>query len=142
MLAVSFSTAFFTFLILTNILICPCQENKNYLGISVIDLKPREEKKKRFKNNFFLGNGIKESDPKEAAKQLLNRDHKDVANLNENYFNGKLGAKFLPPMYFSKLPNIVDSKGYEDKTGTKEAHKDILRAENAERTMFQAKFQF
>ena len=91
--------------------------------------------------NFFLGNGIKEKDPKESATKLLNRDHKDIANLNENYFNGKLGAKFLPPIYFSDIPEVVNPEAYE----TKKTKKDFkpekvnkIRAENAEKTMFQA----
>ena len=73
-----------------------------------------QEKKKTLKNNFFLGNGITEKDPQEAARKLLDRDHKDVATLNENYYNGKLGAKFLPPMFCSGIPQVVNPTGYSD----------------------------
>ena len=52
-----------------------------------------QEKKKKVKNNFFMGNGITEKDPEEAARILLNRDHKDVATLNENYYDGKLRSQ-------------------------------------------------
>ena len=119
-------------------LICPCQENKNYLGILELTIEQGQEQKKRSNTNFFLGNGIKEKDPKEAATKLLNRDHKDVANLNENYFNGKLGAKFLPPIYFSDIPEIVNPDAYKTKKGFKPEKVDKIRAEKAEKTMFQA----
>ena len=128
----------FTYLALFIILICPCQENKNYLGILELTLKLGQERKKKVNTNFFLGNGIKEKDPKEAATKLLNRDHKDVENLNENYFNGKLGAKFLPPTYFSDIPQIVNPDAYETKKNFKPKTVDKIRAEKAEKTMFQA----
>ena len=80
----------FKYLALFTILICPCQENKNYLGILELTLKQGPVKKKKVNANFFLGNGIKEKDPKEAATKLLNRDHKDVANLKKIYFNGDI----------------------------------------------------
>ena len=69
-------------------------------------------RKKKLKHSFFLGNGIKEVDPIEAAKKLLFRDHKDVAELNVNYYNGKLGPKFLPPMFYSAIPNVVNPSAY------------------------------
>ena len=127
-----------TCLALFIIMICPCQKNNNYLGILELTLKQGQEQKKKVNTNFFLGNGIKEKDPKEAAAKLLNRDHKDVANLNENYFNGKLGAKFLPPIYFSDIPHIINPDDYETKKNFKPAMVDKIRAEKAEKTMFQA----
>ena len=128
----------FTCLALFIILICPCQEKKNYLGILNLTLKQVQEKRKKVNTTFFLGNGIKENDPKEAATKLLNRDHKDVANLNDNYFNGKLGAKFLPSIYFSDIPYIINPDTYETKKNFKPATVDKIRAEKAEKTMFQA----
>ena len=127
----------FKYLALFIILICPCQENKNYLGILELTLKQGQEQKKKANTNFFLGNGIKEKDPKVAATKLLNRDHKDVANLKENYFNGKLGAKFLPPIYFSDYPHIVNPDAYETKRDINPETVNKIRAEKAEKTMFQ-----
>ena len=132
-----------TFLAIACMLTCPCRENgKYYLGISTIlpqaDIVPHSKKRKKLQREFFLGNGVKESDPIEASKKLLSRDHKDVAALNNNYFKGKLGAKFLPPMYFSEIPKIIDPKEYEAKTLGQGEHLDNLRAENAEKTMFDA----
>ena len=127
-----------TCLALFIIMICPCQENKNYLGLIDLTLKQGQEQKKKVNTNFFLGNGIKEKDPKVAATKLLNRDYKDVANLNENYFNGKLGAKFLPPVYFSDIPHIINPDVYETKINFKPAKVDKIRAEKAEKSMLQA----
>ena len=61
----------FEYLALFIILICPCQENKNYLGILELTLKQGQEQKKKANNNFFLGNGIKEKDPKVAATNVF-----------------------------------------------------------------------
>ena len=113
---------FLYYLALASILVCPCEKNQDYLGIVTLvepEVNPTRKKKLKLKHSFFLGNGIKEEDPIEAADKLLLRDHKDVADLNNNYYNGKLGPKFLPPIFFSGIPNVVNPSGYEDQTKLK-----------------------
>ena len=99
-------------------------------------------RKKKLKHSFFLGNGIKEDDPIEAAKKLLFRDHRDVAELNDNYYNGKLGPKFLPPIFYSGIPHVINPSAYEDQTklkpGRHKNYDDEIRGEEAERLMFDA----
>ena len=120
-----------TFLAIACMLTCPCRENKYYLGISPIlaqaVIVTHSREKKKLQQKFFLGNGVEESDPIEASKKLLFRDHKDVAALNNNYYDGKLGAKFLPPMYFSEIPKIIDPKEYEAKNLGQGKQLDNLR---------------
>ena len=132
---------FLYYLALASIILCPCENNQDYLGIVKLGepaLKPT--RKKKLKHSFFLGNGIKEEDPIEAANKLLFRDHKDVADLNNNYYNGKLGPKFLPPIFYSGIPHIVNPSAYEDQTklkpGTHKNYDEEIRGEEAERSMF------
>ena len=72
--------------------LCPCQEGTDYLGITSIfhicPLHTSKAKLEKLRNKFFMGNGIIISNAKEASKSLLFRDHKDLATLNENYYNG------------------------------------------------------
>ena len=113
---------FLCYLALASIVLCPCENNKDYLGIVKLvepEVNPTRKKKLKLKHSFFLGNGIKEEDPIEAADKLLLRDHKDVADLNNNYYNRKLGPKFLPPIFFSGIPSVVNPSGYEDQTKLK-----------------------
>ena len=93
---------FLYYLALASIILCPCEKNQDYLGIvTLVEPKVNPTRKKKLKHSFFLGNGIKEDDPIEAAKKLLFRDHID--QLNDNYCNGKLEPKFLPHIpYFLK----------------------------------------
>ena len=141
MFAKSFST-FLVYLALASIVVCPCEVDKNYLGIyKLTPIETPPSKKKKLKHNFFLGNGIKEKDPKEAANKLLHRDHKDVAGLSIDYYNGKLGAKFLPPSFCSNIPHVVNPDAYEKQRNLKNHDKnydETIRAEEAERSMFQA----
>ena len=136
---------FLYYLALASIVVCPCENNKDYLGIVTLvepEVNPTRKKKLKLKHSFFLGNGIKEDDPKEAANKLLFRDHKDVADLNDNYYNGKLGPKFLPPIFYSAIPNVVNPSAYEDQTklkpGRHKPYHDEIRGEEAERLMFDA----
>ena len=97
--------------------ICPCQEGKDYLGIASIYPKCTHlsnAKLEKLRRLFFMGNGIKIKDAREAARHLLFRDHKDLAYLNIGYYNGKLGAKLLPPMFFSGIPKVSNFKEYQD----------------------------
>ena len=108
----SFPT-FFYYLALASIIVCPCEEYLGIVKLALTEVKQATEKKLNRKQcEFFLGNGIKENDPEEAATKLLFRDHRDVAELNDNYYNGKLGPKFLPPVFLSGIPNVVNPSAY------------------------------
>ena len=37
----------------------------------------------------------------------MNRDHKKLADLLENYFQGKLGVYMIPPMFYGEVPEVV-----------------------------------
>jgi hypothetical protein len=117
---------FLYYLALASIVLCPCENNQDYLGIvKLVEPALKPTRKKKLRHSFFLGNGIKENDPIEAAKKLLFRDHKDVAALSDNYCNGKLGAKFLPSIFFSGIPHVVNPGAYENQTKLKSGvHKD------------------
>ena len=66
----------------------------------------------------------------------------DVAALSDNYYNGKLGAKFLPSIFFSDIPHVVNPGAYENQTklksGVHKNYEDEIRGEEAERSMFNA----
>ena len=72
--------------------------------------------------------------------KLLFRDHRDVAELNDNYYNRKLGPKFFPPIFYSGIPHVVNPSVYEDQTklkpGTHKNYDDEIRGEEAEHYMF------
>ena len=55
---------------------CPCRGNKGHLGVHIIVPKQGEVSLKLTKSqrNFFLGHGIKTSDPKEVANIFIWRD--------------------------------------------------------------------
>ena len=123
--------------------LCPCQEGTDYLGITSIfhicPLHTSKAKLEKLRNKFFMGNGITISNAKEACKSLLFRDHKDLATLNENYYSGKLGAKFLPPMFFSGIPKVANFKEYEEfytKKGEKGEYTDQIKGVWAEKFVF------
>ena len=116
----TFPTFLYYLALASIVVLCPCEKNQDYLGIvTLVEPVVDPTRKKKFNRDFFLGNGIKEKDPIEAAKKLLLRDHKDVADLNNNYYNRKLGPKFLPPIFFSGIPNVVNPSGYKDQTKLK-----------------------
>ena len=122
--------------------ICPCQEGKDYLGIASIYPKCTHlsnAKLEKLRRLFFMGNGIKIKDAREAARHLLFRDHKDLAYLNIDYYNGKLGAKFLPPMFFSGIPKVSNFKEYQEHYATKAEkglYSDQIKGVLAEKFVF------
>ena len=98
-----------------------------------------KEKIEHSLKRFFMGNGIEYDDAKKAAKYLLSRDHKDLATLNLDYFNGKLGPKFLPPMFFSGIPKVANFKEYQDfyaNKGEKGKYSDQIKGVLAEKFVF------
>ena len=43
-------------------------------------------------------------------------DHKKVVRLLKKYFRGKLGAYFVPPMFISEIPEVIEPEKYDAKT--------------------------
>ena len=105
---------FLYYLAIASIIVCPCEEYLGIVKLALTEINQTTEKRLNPEQHKFfnIGNGIKETDPEEAAKKLLLRDHKDVAELNDNYYNGKLGPKFLPPVFLSGIPNVVNPSAY------------------------------
>ena len=100
---------------------CPCSSN-NHLGISTFEVnltkKPLSSKIHDRVKKFFMGNGIEINDNIEEAKDiLLNRDHQDILSLGTNYHKGKLGLKMIPPVFFSKFPDVFKPEDYKVKKG-------------------------
>ena len=55
-----------------------------------------------------MGNGFVTTDFAEAAKRLLERDHKAFLDLLEHYSHGGLGAYFVPNIFFSQVLKVID----------------------------------
>ena len=113
----------------------PCQGNKGHLGIHIIVPKQGEVSLKLTKTqrNFFLGHGIKTSDPKEAANIFIWRDHEKLLTLLSNYKNGMLGVYMVPPMFFGQVPHaVILSEDCEKK------YLDKVRGDIAENKVFHA----
>ena len=114
---------------------CPCQGNKGHLGIHILVPKQGEVclKLTKTQRNFFLGHGIKTSDPKEAANIFLSRDHKKLLALLLNYQDGMLGVYMVPPIFFGQVPHaVILSEVKEDK------YLANVRGDIAERKVFNA----
>ena len=68
----------------------------------------------------------------------MGRDHKKILQLLEDYSNGKLGAYFVPPEFFSVIPEVIKPREpYKN-----EKLKDQIRGENVERFMFNSLKQY
>ena len=85
---------------------------------------------------FFLGQGIKSTDEEEAANYLLERDHPRIVRFLKEYGPGKLGAYFVPPMFFAPYPEIVNIQEYEQRTEGKGKLMSGLKGEAAEHSLF------
>ena len=94
---------------------CPCKENKCHLGVHKIIPKQEICLKNLSKvlRKFYLGHGIKTTDPKEAAKLFLQRDHKKMLELLLDYYHGKLGVYLVPPMFFGEVPEAIKRSEYK-----------------------------
>ena len=112
---------------------CPCKENKCHLGVFI--LVPTESEVlselSKVQKQFYLGHGIKTNDPIEAAKILLNRDHKKLANLIFKYCRGSLGVYMVPPMFYGQVPEAVKLSEFNVKK-----HQDGVKGDIAESKMF------
>ena len=67
---------------------CPCKEGKYHLGAFMIEPKQSKTsiKLSKVQRKFFLGHGIKTTDPVEAANIFLNRDHLLSSNLRQHCY--------------------------------------------------------
>ena len=90
----------------------------------------------KIQKDFFLGHGIKTTNKIKAASDLLHRDHPRVIRFLKEYGPGKLGTYFVPSMFFSSNPNIIDLYKYESRTKGKGKHKDLVKGQIAEQVMF------
>ena len=64
-----------------------------------------------------MGNGVTTTDKVKASNDLLNRDHPRVIRfLNEYGVGTKLGAYFVPPMFFGSNPQVLNLNEYLEKT--------------------------
>ena len=104
---------------------------------------------------YNLGNGQTTTNADDAKRSLLERDFKEFTefeNIEQNdYIHGLIGAKFLPPVFVTKIPKVSEPLDYEilyhQKMSdiTKEEHSkylQIIAQENAERTVFDGLVSF
>ena len=65
---------------------------------------------------YNLGHGNYATNEEVAKKELLERDFSNIAEFEtvqqSEFWNGMLGATFLPPVLISKIPKIVDPDDY------------------------------
>ena len=94
---------------------CPCKSNKCHLGIHSIEPKQAEVRPTLAKaqKKFFIGHGIETTDPKEAARLFLSRDHDKIEALLVHYCKGQLGVYMVPPMLFGEVPEAVILEDYK-----------------------------
>ena len=86
-----------------------------------------------------MGNGVTTTDKVKASNDLLNRDHPRVVRFLKEYGIGtKLGAYFVPPMFFGSNPEVLNLDEYLEKTQGTGKHKDGVRGQIAEQIMFNA----
>ena len=65
---------------------------------------------------FYFGNGLNTSDLDEAKNQLLERDHKNIHKLSlENYKPGLLGTYLVPPVFLTKIPEVLSYADFPQK---------------------------
>jgi hypothetical protein len=114
---------------------CPCQSNKCHLGLHHIE--PKQSKVSptlaKVQKKFFIGHGIVTTDPKEAARLFLSRDHDRIEALLVHYQNGQLGVYMVPPMFFGEVPEAVILADYNVPE-----HLDRVRGDIAESKFYHA----
>lgn len=111
---------------------CSCSDQ---LGIVSFDKGVSCQKSKFAKEvtrKFFMGNNvtITTDDEEIAADHLLSRDHKDLADLLTKYDEGQLGAKFVPPTFFSNIPKLINLDEFKKKAELhtqQEVQKDVKK---------------
>ena len=80
-----------------------------------------------------MGHGIVTTDPKEAARIFLSRDHDKIEALLVHYSNGQLGVYTVPPMFFGDIPEAVILEDYNVPK-----HLDKVRGDIAESKVYHA----
>ena len=83
-----------------------------------------------------MGNGVTTKDQAKAINDLINRDHPRLIRFLEEYGPQKLGAYFVPPIFFSSTPDVIKLSEYDSKTQGKGKHKSGVRGQIAEEIMF------
>jgi hypothetical protein len=114
---------------------CPCQSQKCHLGIHNIEPKPSEVSPAlaKVQRKFFIGHGIVTTDPKEAARIFLSRDHEKIEALLVHYSNGQLGVYTVHPMFFGDIPEAVILEDYNVPK-----HLDKVKGDIAESKVYHA----
>ena len=114
---------------------CPCKSNKCHLGIHSIEQKQAgvSPALAKVQKRFFIGHGIVTTDPKEAARLFLSRDHDKIEALLVHYHNGKLGVYMVPPVFFGEVPEAVILEDYKDRK-----HLDRVKGDIAENKVYHA----
>lgn len=81
---------------------------------------------------YLLGNTIKVSSETEAIDALFLRDHEDfVKLLNKKITIEQFGSTFLPPVFFSKAPDVIHSEEFGYKIAiAKETHKAMPKTDH------------
>ena len=87
--------------------------------------------KTEIQRKFFMGNGFVTTNYADAADRLLKRDHKLFLKLLNSYCCGDLGAYFVPSVFFSQVPKVIDFGADYDKK-----YKDQVKGQIAEEEVF------
>ena len=96
------------------------------------------DKPSKPQTKFFIGNGISTRDLVKATNKLMHRDHDKILQLFQDYFNGKLGTYFVPPVFFSGIPEVIKPSQYDAKTNSDGKYKDKIKGDTAERVAFES----
>ena len=109
---------------------CLCKAKTSPLGVFTIEPKKSNHNIKR---QYSLGLGLKTTDPKKAGDIILQRDHKRIVALLEQYHHGKLGVYMVHPMFYGVVPQAVKLSEYKV-----QKYQDKVKGDIAERKMFYA----
>ena len=87
--------------------------------------------------NFFLGNGIYEEDVNKAADLFIQRDYEKLHKFEKD---GDLGAIFVPPMFFSQIPEmpikLPEGKEFPEELELPEVLLDQQRGDDVEEYIY------
>ena len=77
---------------------------------------------------YNMGHGNTTTDENVAKKALLERDFKEIADLESisqsKFQHGMIGAKFLPCIFISKIPRVVEPAAYDHQHKVKKSKID------------------
>ena len=77
---------------------------------------------------YNMGHGQTTTDENVAKKVLLERDFKEIADLESisqsEFQHGMIGAKFLPGVFISKIPRVAEPRAYDHHHKTKKSNID------------------